>query len=168
MKSTDFGDLNINNHGMNFDFLNEPPPPPMISSEGIVALDITQEFRSAAASMTPLPLFTQSEMLMILFTLTDLEPGELVKDGYFTLFESVGALEVCHSMVPFTKTQADPWHQIMDSKMDSGCLAPGESLDDDYDVSQTLLPSEVLGIIDQLLSLEVRILNELHDKGPHL
>ena len=104
MKSTDFGDLNINNHGMNFDFLDEPPPPPMISSEGIVALDITQEFRSAAASMTPLPLFTQSEMLMILFSLTDLEPGELVKDGYFTLFESVGALEVCHSMFPFTKT----------------------------------------------------------------
>ena len=56
----------------------------------------------------------------------------------------------------------------MDSKMDSGCLAPGESLDDDYDVSRTLLPSEVLGIIDQLLSLEVRIFNELHDKGPHL
>ncbi|KAG7285570.1 hypothetical protein NEMBOFW57_010199 [Staphylotrichum longicolle] len=66
-----------------------------------------------------------------------LEPGELVKDGYFTLFESVGALEV------------------MDPKMDSGCLAPGESLDEDYDVTRPLLPSEVVGIIDQLLSLEM-------------
>ena len=39
--------------------------------------------------------------------------------------------------------------------MDSGCLAPGESLDDDYDVTRPLLPAEVIGIIDQLLSLEV-------------
>jgi hypothetical protein len=45
--------------------------------------------------------------------------------------------------------------KIMDPKMDSGCLAPGESLYDDYDVTRPLLPSEVLGIIDQLLSLEV-------------
>ncbi|AEO71070.1 uncharacterized protein THITE_2060019, partial [Thermothielavioides terrestris NRRL 8126] len=94
----------------------EPPPPPPISSEGIVAVDVTQKFLAAASC---------------------LEPGELVKDGYFTLFASVGALEV------------------MDPKMDSGCLAPGESLDDDYDVSRPLLPSEVIGIIDQLLSLEV-------------
>jgi hypothetical protein len=43
----------------------------------------------------------------------------------------------------------------MDPKMDSGCLAPGESLDDDYDVTRPLLPAEVVGIIDQLLSLEV-------------
>jgi hypothetical protein len=43
----------------------------------------------------------------------------------------------------------------MDSKMDSGCLAPGESLDDEYDFTRQLLPSEVIGIIDQLLCLEV-------------
>jgi len=43
----------------------------------------------------------------------------------------------------------------MDPKMDSGCLAPGESLDEDYDVARPLLPVEVLGIIDQLLSLEM-------------
>jgi N-alpha-acetyltransferase 35, NatC auxiliary subunit len=43
----------------------------------------------------------------------------------------------------------------MDPKMDSGCLAPGESLDEDYDVTRPLLPGEVVGIIDQLLSLEV-------------
>lgn len=45
----------------------------------------------------------------------------------------------------------------MDPKMDSGCLAPGESLDEDYDVTRPLLPTEVLGIIDQLLCLEVCI-----------
>jgi hypothetical protein len=43
----------------------------------------------------------------------------------------------------------------MDPKMDSGCLAPGESLDEDYDVTRALLPSEVVAIIDQLLCLEV-------------
>lgn len=66
-----------------------------------------------------------------------LAPGELVKDGHFTLFESVGALE------------------IMDPKMDSGSLANGESLDEEYDVNRDLLPQEVLGIIDQLLCLEM-------------
>ncbi|KAK3320708.1 Mak10 subunit, NatC N-terminal acetyltransferase-domain-containing protein [Cercophora scortea] len=88
----------------------------MISSEGIIATDITRKFAAAAATLAP---------------------GELVKDGHFTLFESVGALE------------------IMDPKMDSGCLAPGESLDEEYDVARPLLPSEVLGIIDQLLCLEM-------------
>ncbi|KAK4142788.1 Mak10 subunit, NatC N-terminal acetyltransferase-domain-containing protein [Dichotomopilus funicola] len=113
-----FGDLSLGNDyyspkpGLAF----EEPPSPMISSEGIIAQEITDKFLSAAAK---------------------LEPGELVKDGFFTLFESVGALEV------------------MDPKMDSGCLAPGESLDDDYDVSRLLSPSEVIGIIDQLFSLEM-------------
>ncbi|KAI1381094.1 Mak10-domain-containing protein [Hypoxylon crocopeplum] len=64
-------------------------------------------------------------------------PGELVKDEHFTLFDSVAALE------------------IMDSKMDSGVLAEGESLDEEYDVSRDLLPEEILGIIDQLLCLEM-------------
>ncbi|KAI2615163.1 Mak10-domain-containing protein [Hypoxylon sp. NC1633] len=66
-----------------------------------------------------------------------LEAGDLVKDDHFTLFESVAALE------------------IMDSKMDSGVLAEGESLDEEYDVSRDLLPEEILGIMDQLLCLEM-------------
>ncbi|KAI1084367.1 Mak10-domain-containing protein [Whalleya microplaca] len=66
-----------------------------------------------------------------------LKPGELVKDEHFTLFESVSALE------------------IMDKKMDSGVLAEGESLDEEYDVTRDLLPEEILGIIDQLLCLEM-------------
>ncbi|KAM0330519.1 hypothetical protein ACHAQA_003466 [Verticillium albo-atrum] len=93
-----------------------PPVPAPASNQGIVAFDITSQFRKAAQTLAP---------------------GELIKDGFFTLFESVGALE------------------IMDPKMDSGCLEPGESLDDDYDVSRPLLPEEVLGIIDQLICHEM-------------
>lgn len=45
----------------------------------------------------------------------------------------------------------------MDPKMDSGFLEPGETMEDNYDYSVALLPEEVLGIIDQLLSHEVWI-----------
>ncbi|KAK4691464.1 N-alpha-acetyltransferase 35, NatC auxiliary subunit, partial [Lecanoromycetidae sp. Uapishka_2] len=62
---------------------------------------------------------------------------ELVKDEYFTLFESVAALE------------------IMDPKMDSGHLEPGETLEEHYDVLRVLLPEEVIGIMDQLLGFEM-------------
>jgi N-alpha-acetyltransferase 35, NatC auxiliary subunit len=43
----------------------------------------------------------------------------------------------------------------MDPKMDSGCVEEGESVDVEYDVSRALLPEEVLGLMDQLLSYEV-------------
>ncbi|KUI57998.1 N-alpha-acetyltransferase 35, NatC auxiliary subunit [Cytospora mali] len=112
--SRDFLGLSLNQNSFIID--EDEPPPPVITSEAVVTTDITQKFITAAKT---------------------LEPGELVKDGYFTLFESVGALE------------------IMDPKMDSGCLAPGESLDEDYDVTRPLLPQEVLGIMDQLLCHEV-------------
>ncbi|CCF40968.1 hypothetical protein CH063_02480 [Colletotrichum higginsianum] len=92
------------------------PPAPKPSANGIIAFDITSKFTTAAGTLSP---------------------GELVKDGFFTLFESVGALE------------------IMDPKMDSGCLEAEDSLDVDYDVSRPLLPEEVLGIIDQLLCHEM-------------
>ncbi|RMZ72803.1 amino-acid n-acetyltransferase subunit mak10 [Pyrenophora seminiperda CCB06] len=62
----------------------------------------------------------------------------LVKDEYFTLFESIGAIEV-----------------IMDPKMDSGFLEPGESLEDEYDTLAPLLPEELIGIMDQLLCYEM-------------
>ncbi|KAF2397061.1 Mak10-domain-containing protein [Trichodelitschia bisporula] len=78
--------------------------------------DITADFRTAAGE---LPI------------------GVLVKDDFFTLFESVAALE------------------IMDPKMDTGCLAPGEALIDDYDVCRELRPEEVIGIMDQLLCAEM-------------
>ena len=40
--------------------------------------------------------------------------------------------------------------------MDSGFLEPGETLEDQYDVSRKLLPKEVIGIMDQMLCYEVR------------
>ena len=43
----------------------------------------------------------------------------------------------------------------MDAKMDSGYLAQGEMLEDDYDVLRELLPEEVVGIMDQMLCYEV-------------
>jgi len=44
----------------------------------------------------------------------------------------------------------------MDPKMDSGYLKPGETMQDEYDFGQALLPEEIIGIIDQLLCHEVR------------
>jgi hypothetical protein len=46
----------------------------------------------------------------------------------------------------------------MDRKMDSGYLEPGETMQDEYNYSKVLLPEEVMGIIDQLLLHEVRII----------
>lgn len=43
--------------------------------------------------------------------------------------------------------------------MDSGYLAPGETLDHNYDVMKKLLPEEVIGIMDQLLCYEVRLIH---------
>jgi hypothetical protein len=43
----------------------------------------------------------------------------------------------------------------MDPKMDSGYLAQGETLEDDYDVLRELLPEEVVGIMDEMLCYEV-------------
>ncbi|KAJ6786420.1 hypothetical protein PWT90_04042 [Aphanocladium album] len=45
--------------------------------------------------------------------------------------------------------------QIGDPKMDSGCVAPGEKFEEEYDVSRRLLPEEVLGIIDELICHEI-------------
>lgn len=90
--------------------------PKIISAAGRGARDITTDFRKAAA---------------------DLNTGQLVKDAYFTLFESVSALE------------------IMDPKMDSGYLQPGEMLEEEYDVTREVLPTELLGIMDQMLCYEV-------------
>lgn len=39
--------------------------------------------------------------------------------------------------------------------MDSGCSRPGAEVEETYDVSRSLLPEEVLGIMDQLLCHEV-------------
>jgi hypothetical protein len=41
--------------------------------------------------------------------------------------------------------------------MDSGYLEPGESMEDEYDFTEPLLPEEIIGIIDQLLCHEVSV-----------
>lgn len=41
--------------------------------------------------------------------------------------------------------------------MDTGFLQPGETMEDDYDVGRELTPAECLGIMDQILCLEVRV-----------
>lgn len=66
-----------------------------------------------------------------------LEPGQLIKDEFFTLFEAVGALE------------------IMDPKMDSGFIPKGNSFDADFDVEESLDAGQVLWVIDQLMCLEI-------------
>ncbi|KAI9803933.1 MAG: hypothetical protein M1833_000214 [Piccolia ochrophora] len=90
--------------------------PPRVRKGGLKTRDVTGEFVQASQA---------------------LDTGHLVKDDWFTLFESVGALE------------------IMDPKMDSGYLAPGEILEDSYDVMRPLLPEEVIGVIDGLLCHEM-------------
>ncbi|KAH6610169.1 amino-acid n-acetyltransferase subunit mak10 [Trichoderma cornu-damae] len=90
--------------------------PPNMKSDGVVAVDITARFSDAVKT---------------------LEPGAVVKDGFFTLFDSVSALE------------------IMDPKMDSGCTGTEAEVEELYDVSRPLLPEEVLGIMDQLLCHEM-------------
>lgn len=54
----------------------------------------------------------------------------------------------------------------MDPKMDSGYLAPGDTLEDDYDIKRDLLPEEVIGIIDQLICHEVSL--SVHTLVPEL
>ncbi|KAK5172750.1 N-alpha-acetyltransferase, non-catalitic subunit [Saxophila tyrrhenica] len=66
-----------------------------------------------------------------------LEGGQLVKDEWFTLFESVGALE------------------IMDPKMDSGYVPPDDTFEADFDPVRPLDLPEVLWVIDQIHSLEI-------------
>ncbi|KAI5210436.1 Mak10-domain-containing protein [Aureobasidium subglaciale] len=68
----------------------------------------------------------------------ELRQGQLVKDDFFTLFEAVGALE------------------IMDPKMDSGFVIPEkDAAVDNFDPLQKMLPEEIIGIMDQLLSFEM-------------
>lgn len=41
--------------------------------------------------------------------------------------------------------------------MDSGCVSAEELVDNDNQITHPLLPAEVIGIIDQLICLEVRV-----------
>ena len=52
---TEFTGLSINHPSYDV----EEPPPPMISSDGILAVDITEKFNAAAASESPHDTVTQ-------------------------------------------------------------------------------------------------------------
>ncbi|GAB7340703.1 hypothetical protein MBLNU457_7090t1 [Dothideomycetes sp. NU457] len=67
-----------------------------------------------------------------------LKPGQLIKDEDFTLFESVGALE------------------IMDPKMDSGFAVPDQDAAmEQFDPLMYTLPEEIIGIMDQIFEFEM-------------
>ncbi|GAM83681.1 hypothetical protein ANO11243_016700 [Dothideomycetidae sp. 11243] len=67
-----------------------------------------------------------------------LHHGQLVKDEFFTLFESVAALE------------------LMDPKMDSGYSLPEkDAIVEDFDPLMYTLPEEILWIMDELLCFEM-------------
>jgi hypothetical protein len=70
----------------------EPPPAPQIHSKGVVATDITGHFIKATGS-TFMPQPSTSESILAKLQAV-LNVGQLIKDDYFTLFESVGAIEV--------------------------------------------------------------------------
>ena len=65
-------------------------------SAGIVASDITKKFTDAVQS-TCLAFGSNRQVTKGLTGSVVLEPGEVVKDGFFTLFDSVAALEVSGS-----------------------------------------------------------------------
>ena len=65
----------------------------------------------------------------------------------------MGALEVNGQRSP--SVVASLHDQVMDPKMDSGYLQPGEGLVDEYDLEHQLLPDEVIGIMDQFLCCEM-------------
>lgn len=44
---------------------------------------------------------------------------------------------------------------MMDPKLDSGYVAPGEPVEDNYDFATSLTIEEIVGLMDQLLCLEV-------------
>lgn len=129
-----------------------------ILSKESTAQNITANFQSAASCSGLLPSYLKA---IIADIVPALKTGQLVKDAYFTLFEAVGALEVLHHLVWRMLQQVENLlingtnTQIMDPKMDSGYLTPGETLDDDYDVLRDLQPEEVIGIMDQLICFEV-------------
>jgi hypothetical protein len=72
-------------------------PQPLLGPEALVPRDITEHFTKAASSeLIPAAYCFASDSTSPLINeyLLELRAGELVKDGFFTLFEAVGALEV--------------------------------------------------------------------------
>lgn len=80
-------------------------------SQTFVSHDITDKFRAAASSKTIFSFLFQGFLYSACCTrwkypvsdvvyILELKTGQLVKDEYFTLFDAVGALEVCSRCSP--------------------------------------------------------------------
>ncbi|EXJ93337.1 hypothetical protein A1O1_01729 [Capronia coronata CBS 617.96] len=89
---------------------------PRILHPNVQISDITRQFRDAASR---------------------LQPGRLIKDEHFTLFEAVSALE------------------IGDPKMDSGVLGSDHDLEGDLDISTSASAEETIWLMDELMCREV-------------
>jgi hypothetical protein len=107
------------------------PRPGAPTKRTVSVVDITHNFQNAAQGE-----HGHAETRSSLTTIA-LQPGQLVKNPDFSLYESVSAVE------------------IGDSKMDSGVLQPGEPLVDYFDLTAELQLEEVLWIMDELSSFEV-------------
>ena len=76
------------------------PPPPHITHPGITTRDVTKEFAAAVKSaLRFLPWQTGTAAALAHHqhrwpSFAELEPGKIIKDDHFTLFEAVSALEV--------------------------------------------------------------------------
>lgn len=65
----------------------------------------------------------------------------------------MGALEVSNIRFDFVNQTDQP--QIGDSKMDSGALEPGETLNEEFDMERDFLPEELVWLMDEMLNREV-------------
>lgn len=77
---------------------DRPPPAPEIHSKGVIATNITRQFIQAAESVL---LPEARKRLPTDANRIELDIGQLIKDEFFTLFESVGAIEVGLSLPLF-------------------------------------------------------------------
>lgn len=62
---------------------------------------MTEQFSAASKGIALLSLFLNSEADVV----SELRPGDLVIDDFFTLFEAVGALEVYHNSRASTRAR---------------------------------------------------------------
>lgn len=77
---------------------------PLISQTNSLQLPRVRSLPFTRQKTTHPPPGRRNREAIRLTKYTALEPGELVKDGFFTLFEAVGGLEVCHC--PFCQGSA--------------------------------------------------------------
>lgn len=85
-----------------------------------------------------------------------LNVGQLVKDEHHHLVETVSALEVRRFLLIALHPDLSDGMQIMDPKMDSGLISDEERSEAEYDILRNLSLPEAVGLLDQLLCLEVR------------